>query len=135
MYKSIAVWYSVFMLDKRTLKFLRVIAKICEDGSYKIIEKSFLTTEMNPKKTDAAALDQMVRFLQDNEMIDVKYSDEGVYCLSVLPKGRVANEGGSRAGGNGIARTDVKGLVLLAIAVFLASFVGAILGTLLAGAF
>ncbi|MCL2228242.1 MAG: hypothetical protein FWC00_00255 [Firmicutes bacterium] len=114
------------MLDKQTSKFLKVIAKICEDGSYKIIEKSFLSAY-------TASVDQMIRFLQDNEMIDVKYSDEGVYCLSVLPKGRVTIET-ARTGGRNPKIGNRNLLILIGVA-FLASFIGAFLGTLLAGVF
>ena len=119
------------MLDKRTSHFLKVVAKICDDGSYKIIEKTELLKEMNSKQQDFAALNQMVRYLQDNEMIDVKYSDETVFCLTVLPKGRVMHES-MRHKGHETVGINRRTLFILVGACFLASIVGAMIGALIA---
>jgi len=120
------------MLDKRTEKLLFALTKICTDGSYKIIEISELTKEMLPRfRVSTEELARMARLLSDNEMIDVKYSDEKVYCISVLPKGRVSYEG---------ARVEKKGKKLnratmfyLICGCFLAGFAGAFLGAFIAG--
>ena len=117
------------MLDKRTAHFLGVIAKICEDGSYKIIEKAELVTQMRTKAADFNMLNQMVRFLQDNEMIDVKYSDETVFCLTVLPKGRVSCES-TRRRVSDVLKINNKTLLILILACFVASLFGSMLGTL-----
>jgi len=118
------------MLDKRTLRYLGVFAKICDDGSYKIIEKAELLKEC--KGIDTNVLNQMVRFLQDNEMIDVKYSDETVYCLTVLPKGRVAVESVKRNVREAI-KLDKRTLLVLLGGVLVASFIGGLIGGLIAG--
>jgi len=115
------------MLDKRTGRFLLTLAKICSDGSYKIIDKSDLGK-------DLTAIEQMIRYLQDNEMIDVKYSDETVYCLSVLPKGRVLFET-SRKKGRGKSTLSNKLIIALIAGCFVASILGAMLGALIARAF
>ena len=115
------------MLDKRTARFLSIIAKICEDGSYKIVEKTFLTSELKGR-TDFAMLDQMVRYLQDNEMIDVKYSDEKVHCLSVLPKGRVFHESSRAAPKKSLFSRFAW--VILIVACSLAAFLGAFVASL-----
>ena len=117
------------MLDKRTTHFLFIIAKICDDGSYKIIEKTELQKEM--RVTDFSELNQMVRYLQDNEMIDVKYSDELVICLTVLPKGRATVEG-TRIKARSLVKIDYKTLLIVAGVCFLASLFGSMIGALLA---
>jgi hypothetical protein len=108
------------MLDKRTQKFLSVVAGICADGSYKIIEK----VELAKIVSDAAVLGQIVRYLQDNEMVDVKYVDETVYCLTVLPKGRVAVE---RTAGEQ-EKFGPKIIALIIGGCFLAAFLGGLIG-------
>jgi len=116
------------MLDKRTLRFLSIISRICDDGSYKIIEKAELAKEM-VRGTEPAVLNQMVRFLSDNEMIDVKYTDETVFCLTVLPKGRVAVES-TRRKARDLIRIDRRTLLILFGGCFVASLFGAMLGCL-----
>ena len=39
--------------------------------------------------TEADGLKQMINYLKDREYIKIKYSDENVYCLCPLPKGRL----------------------------------------------
>jgi len=113
------------MLDKRTSKLLANLAKICSDGSYKIIDKPELGK-------DPASVELMIRYLQDNEMIDLKYSDESVYCISVLPKGRAHFEG-SRSKNRTITRLEKKVIVILIIGCFAAAVLGSMLGGFIGG--
>jgi len=122
------------MFDKRTAKLLSVLTKICTDGSYKIIEIGDLVKEMLPRfRVAADELGQMVRFLADNEMIDVKYSDEKVYCMSVLPKGRVNDEEARSSRKGQRQRLSHMTIFYLVCGCFLAGFAGAFLGALFAG--
>jgi len=116
------------MLDKQTTKFLATLAGICSDGSYKIIEKSEL------KDKDPNAVAQKIQYLSDNEMIDVKYIDEKVYCLTVLPKGRTVIESNRRKTRT-VTRLEKKIIAVLIVGCFLASIIGAMLGALIARSF
>lgn len=118
------------MIDKRTVRLLSVLAKFCADGSYKIIEKTELT-RYGKSQTD---LDQMIQFLVDSAQIDVKYSDDVQYCLTVLPKGRVTIEEthGKASGKDPIA---AKSMFWLWGGCFIAAMFGAIVGTIIAGIF
>ncbi len=81
------------MLDKRTHLLLSRIAELCFDGSYKIVEEEDLLACFPPKlKTDKEGLVHMLRFLREHGYIDVRYAEEGVYCLSPLPEGRIYDE-------------------------------------------
>jgi hypothetical protein len=120
------------MLDKRTAKFLSVLARICSDGSYKIIEKAELAKEV---PADFTALNQMVSYLCDNEMVDVKYTDETVFCLTVLPHGRVTVET-FRGGKNRETGIFTRKIVIVLIAgCFLAAVLGSLIGALIAKSF
>ena len=76
------------MFDKRTVKLLKYVARTCEDGSFKVIEMADLAKSIS-SRVDPESVRPVLKFLADNEMIDIKYSDETKYCLTVLPKGRV----------------------------------------------
>ena len=117
------------MLDRRSGRLLQTILNICgTDGSYKIIEIRDLVRGMLPKfKVDAGEVYQLVRFLAAGEMIDIKYSDESVHCICVLPKGRVWEESRDAAVTN---RAIGKGL---AVFIVFGSFVAAFIGSVIAG--
>ena len=81
------------ILDKRSAKMMQTLLRFCSDGSYKIIEINDLIKGMLPRyKIDAETVAQIIKYISDNELIDIKYSDDKVYCIAVLPKGRVIEE-------------------------------------------
>ena len=43
-------------------------------------------------KTDNDGLNSMISHLQERNYLSVKYTDDQVYCLAVLPKGRLYEE-------------------------------------------
>jgi DNA-binding MarR family transcriptional regulator len=119
------------MIDKRTAQLLTKLNQLCADGSYKIIEKTELRQPHN--SADISAVTQMIRYLQDNEFIDVKYTDENVFCLTVLPKGRVAVENvKNKSDRHGV---DKKTLAIWGIIYFMGAFLGALFATILARLF
>lgn len=78
------------MLDKRTSFVLEGINKLCEEGSYKVIETEEILKNIPTKfMVEEDGLKQMIKYLKDREYIDIKYNDEKVYCLCPLPKGRL----------------------------------------------
>jgi hypothetical protein len=117
------------MLDKRTAQLLLKLVKLCQDGSYKIVDKSELSADKTAKSITEA--DRIVSYLRDNELIDVKYTDENVYCLTVLPKGRIAIENlrHSRGGESGLSG---KTMCIMIIVCTLSAFFGALFGVVVA---
>ena len=123
------------MLDGRTDKLLGHLARICADGTYKVIEIADLIKSLQSRyKADAVILGQILKFLSDNEMIDIKYKDENVYCVSVLPRGRAHIESGSKKNYYNIT-LGRRLSVLTIIGSFVAAFAGALLAGLLIGWF
>lgn len=116
------------MLDKRTVKLLVYLERSCEDGSFKIIETGDLTKSVS-SKADLETIRPILKFLRDSEMIDIKYSDESKYCLSVLPKGRVYVESLHAE------RKQVSISRRMAMFIIFGSFVAACAGAVLAGVF
>ena len=77
------------MLDKQNIKILKKLQKLCPDGSYKVFDLSELISLFNVSKD---ALDNDLKHLKDNEYIDIKYADDNVICLCLLPKSRQLEE-------------------------------------------
>ena len=73
------------MLDKQNIKILKKLQKLCPDGSYKVFDLPELFILFN---TNKEALDNDFKYLKNNEYIDIKYADDNVICLCLLPKAR-----------------------------------------------
>ncbi len=81
------------MLDRKTLGFLKELNSLCGEGSYKVIDSAALI-EKAPKRLalNEDVIEDMLKYLKQNEYIDIKYSENKVYCLTVLSKGRALFE-------------------------------------------
>jgi len=111
------------MLDKRTEILLNIINNSCEEGSYKVLEISEFLNQFPPKKCpDKDGLADMVNYLRERDYIKCKYSDDKVYCIAPLPKGRLYHENAKIEQKN---KFSYKKLVYMA---FLGSVLGGILG-------
>jgi len=78
------------MLDKRTTFVLSAINKMCEEGTYKILEADEILKFLPSKfKTEADGLKQMIKYLKERSYVEIKYSDDKEYCICPLPKGRL----------------------------------------------
>ena len=76
------------MLDIKSKLVLKILTKECPDGSYKIVEsKDIISALPNRYKVDECGLEHILIYLERQEFISIKYDDEGVYCLCVLPYG------------------------------------------------
>lgn len=80
-------------------------------------------------KIDLEGLDNILIYLERQEYISIKYDDDGVYCLCVLPFGNevLENEDNKK-------REDKKSprLWLFLIINFLSVFIAGLLGTMIA---
>lgn len=76
------------MLDVKSKLVLKVLIKECGNGSYKIIEGSDIISALPPRyRVDSDGLDNILNFLERQDCISIKYDDDGVYCLCILPYG------------------------------------------------
>jgi hypothetical protein len=111
------------MLDKRTEMLLIAINNRCGEGSYKVLEKSELINAFPQKfRPDNEGLSDMVNFLCEREYLKCKYSDDNVFCLSPLPKGRLYHENSLNEQKN---KFSYRRLVVTA---FIGSVLGGVLG-------
>lgn len=76
------------MLDVKSKLVLKILIKECPYGSYNIIESKDIISALPSKyKVDVEGLENILIYLERQEYISIKYDDDGVYCLSVLPFG------------------------------------------------
>lgn len=76
------------MIDTKSKLVLSILAKECGDGSYKIIEVSDIIMAL-PKhfRMDSEAVKHILTHLERQDIISIKYDDDDVFCLSILPYG------------------------------------------------
>ena len=108
------------MLDERTSRLLDKINCLCGESGYKIAEEGDLLSCL--PQSDKEELSRLLRYLEERHFIDVKYAEEGVYCLCPLPEGRLYFER---------AREQRFEVVRRRRELFLWSFLGALAGGLL----
>ena len=73
----------VTTLDDRTGTLLARLEALCPDGGYHIVEAA----ELSPAFSAEEAAEG-IACLADSRRIDVRYAEEGTYCLRILPSGR-----------------------------------------------
>ncbi|MDE6273669.1 MAG: hypothetical protein K2L87_01310 [Clostridiales bacterium] len=119
------------MMDKRTTYLLNKINELCSEGSYKIVEQDELLGCFPQKlKMDGDGLGQCLGYLKEHRLIDVKYAEEGVYCLCPLPEGRTYFESVKEQKSDAFRRR--RDIVLMtALGAFFGAFIGSVCAWLL----
>lgn len=76
------------MIDTKSKLVLSILAKESSDGSYKIVEIPDIIMAL-PKRfrMDSDAVKHILTHLERQDIISVKYDDDDVFCLAVLPYG------------------------------------------------
>ena len=81
------------MLDIKSNLVLKILQKECRSSGYKIVDKSDIISSLPAKyRVDEEGLDHIITFLERCECVHVKYDDDSVYCLCILPRGNQITE-------------------------------------------
>ncbi len=115
------------MLDEKTGALLAAINGKCGGESYKIIEeKEFSDCLARRGGADRGEIRAMLSFLEAERLIEIRYAEDGLYCVKPLAEGRkyFEQERLRTAERNERRRSDF----LLSL---LGAFAGAFLGSLL----
>lgn len=111
------------MLDKLTQSVLDKI-NTDSDGSYKVMDSSdFLSALPSGMTADENGVSNAIKYLSDRGYVDLKYSDNGTYCVCSMPKGRQYSENAPIA----LSENPKRGRTYFAIA-FAGGFLGALAG-------
>ncbi|MDD4316262.1 MAG: hypothetical protein PHC84_03775 [Clostridia bacterium] len=79
------------MLDRKSYLILEAIVNSSKDGESVVLEKEELLSAVD-HVVNEEELGYCIEELSLNEMISVKYSDDNLYVVTPLAKGRVAAE-------------------------------------------
>ena len=118
------------MLDIKSQIVLKILIKECKNGGYKIIEPDDVISAMPERyRVDYDGLKNILTFLEHSDCISIKYDDDGVFCLCVLPFGYKTIENKTEQKKKGVT-LPLKLYILICLLVFAASFLGAFLASL-----
>jgi hypothetical protein len=121
------------MLDIKSKLVLKILQKECPGGAYKLVEaRDIISALPNKYKVDYDGLENILVYLERQEFISIKYDDEGVFCLCVLPFGNevLENEQSKKREKNSLL--SFKNIVFFTLISFLCSTFGCFLAQILA---
>ncbi len=115
------------MLDKKTNAVLKVLNRLTEGNTYKVVSGDDIISNLTQKSLyDREIIKQSMEFLEKQQYINIKFSEENTYCYSLLPKARIYLEQDVVKPNNKKRNFDLMNYVY----VMIASFIGAILAML-----
>ena len=101
--------------------------KECRTSGYKVIDKADVISALPAKyRVDEEGLDHIITFLERSECIHVKYDDDNVYCLCILPLGNQLTEKESDN------KKEKPKYALLIVFASIFSLIGGFLGSIIA---
>ena len=116
------------MLDKRTIAVLKVLNKLSDGNAYKVITSEEILISLAQKSQyDLDSIKQILNFLEKQEYVAIKFSEDNTYCYSLLPKARILLEQES----NKPKQKKTKYSFSLYVFVMLASFIGTMLSLMI----
>ena len=120
------------MIDIKTKLVLKILAQECRNGNYKIVEVSDIIMAL-PKRfrMDSDAIKHILEHLERQDFISIKYDDEDIYCLAVLPFGFEILENDSFSDLNRKKEKQKKFSMLTFILCFASALLGTTLGILI----
>ena len=115
------------MLDKKSHAVLKVLNKLTEGNTYKVVSGDDILSNLTQKSIyDREIIKQIIEFLEKQQYINIKFSEENTYCYSLLPKARIYLEQDIVKPQNNKKKFDIMNYVY----VMIASFIGAMLAML-----
>lgn len=117
------------MIDTKSKLVLSILAKECGNGNYKIIEIPDIIMAL-PRhfRMDTEAVKHILTHLERQDIISIKYDDDGVYCMSVLPYGFEILENEKPKLIKNDRNTNKKINILMVFLCFFASLIGTTVG-------
>ncbi|MBQ8909139.1 MAG: hypothetical protein IJY90_02495 [Clostridia bacterium] len=116
------------MLDIKSKLVLKILQKECPNGSYSLVEARDVISAMPIKyRVDNDGLENILIYLERQEYISIKYDDENVYCLCVLPFGNEIIETDGKQKNEGKSPR----LWMIFILCFLSAFLGCFVSNLI----
>jgi len=121
------------MLDRRTSAILTKVNELCGDGGYTIVEKGELVAPFAKEQAPSdEELSRILGYLKAQGYVDLRYAEEGVYCVCPLPEGRRYFEQAQNERREN--RRHMRNVMILsALSALIGSFLGALAAVLSVG--
>lgn len=116
------------MLDKNTTAVLKVLNKLAEGNAYKVITGDEILSNLSQKSHfDLEIIKQIIDFLEKQQYLNIKFSEENTYCYSLLPKAKIYLEQEETKKVPAKSNKDI----MIYIYIMIASFIGTMLALLI----
>ncbi len=116
------------MLDKNTTSVLKVLNKLAEGNAYKVITGEEILANLSQKSHyDLEIIKQIIDFLEKQQYINIKFSEENTYCYSLLPKAKIFLEQTQ----TNLTKNKENKQLMTYIYIMLSSFIGTMLALLI----
>lgn len=112
------------MLDKKSFSVLKALNKLADNTAYKVTTSEEIISLLNQKNQyDNDTIKQILDFLEKQEYLTIKFSEENTYCYSLLPKARIVLE--QESGKPKVKKNTLTFLqyVLVAVSAFIGTMV------------
>ncbi len=120
------------MLDIKSKLVLKILIKECNNGTYKIVEASDIISSLPARyRVDSDGLENILNYLERQDCISIKYDDDGVYCLCVLPSGYEIVESETKKE----KQKKRPSYLLIFVFSFIFAFLGGLIGAIVASLF
>ena len=118
------------MLDIKSKLVLKILNKECPNGSFKVVDSGDIISSMpNKYKVDTEGLKHILIYLERQDCISIKYDDENIYCLAVLPYGYELCENDKQKKKSPKKKISLCFLFLI---IFILTFIASLLANILA---
>ncbi len=116
------------MLDKKTSNVLRILNKMTEGSAYKVVTIDEILSNISQKSQfDIETIKQSIEFLEKQQYLSIKFSEENTYCYSLMPKARIYLEQETQKAV--IKKTSSN--IMIYVYVMLSAFIGTMLALLI----
>ena len=116
------------MLDKKSLSVLKVLNKLTDGTAYKVTTSDEIISMLTQKaQYDNDSIRQIMDFLEKQEYLTIKFSEENTYCYSLLPNARIVIE--QESGKPKAKRNSLTAMQYVLVAI--SAFVGTMLALLI----
>jgi len=116
------------MLDKKSIIVLKALNKLADGSAYKVITSEEILTNLSQRSQyDLDSIRQIMDFLEKQEYINIKFSEDTTFCYSLSPKARVYLEQES----NRSHPKKNKNTLMVYVYTMIAAFIGTMLALLI----
>jgi phage-related protein len=111
------------VLDKKSTAVLKSLNKLSEGCTYKVVTSDEIIVNLSQKNLyDHDNIKEIIDYLNKQEYLNLKFSEENTYCYTLLPKARIYLEQSSTNTKPKRLQFETKTYLFIMIASFIGCF-------------